>query len=67
MERHVGGPGAIVFDVRPKTAHTGEDEIHPNVVVRYFAEPNDGGVVSASLRELGLAGEFSSTPAAVLE
>ncbi|WP_167635498.1 hypothetical protein, partial [Micrococcus lylae] len=46
-----------VFDVRAETAHTGAEEIHPNVAVRYFVEPEEGGVASAALRELHLGGE----------
>lgn len=54
---HVGAPGVRVFDVRPETAHTGTEEIHPNMVVRYFEESGEGGVASAALRKLRLGGE----------
>lgn len=56
-DHHVVVPGVRVFDVRPETAHTGTEEIHPNIVVRYFEESGEGGVASAALRELRLGGE----------
>ncbi|MDO4255452.1 MAG: hypothetical protein Q4C81_09990 [Kocuria sp.] len=47
----------LVVDVRPETAHSGLEEIHPNLVLRHFPEEADGNVASAAFREAFLGGD----------